>query len=259
MNEYLEFAKSVAEVAGEIMLKYFNNEMQQHYKADNTLVTVADEEINQMVIKRVAEKYPEHSVLGEEASNDIYGELAWVCDPIDGTNLFARGLPTCTFSLALTKDGRPILGVINDPFTKSLYWAEQGLGAFMNNKKLTVSDKNMEYKAVGHIDWWPNAEYDTSIAIHDLGVETSAYFLSIGSVVRAASLVASGKIEVAVFSGTKGKFMDIAAAKIIVEEAGGKVTDLFGDEQRYDRDIKGAVISNGVCHQQVVVALKKHL
>ncbi len=259
MNEYLEFAKELAEEAGKIMLKYFNSDLQQRYKEDKTLVTVADEEINQIVIDRVKSAYPEHSVLGEEASNDRQNELAWICDPIDGTNPFSKGLPVSTFSLALTKEGEPIVGVICDPFTGSIYWASQGEGAYLNGKKINVSDKKLEYRAVAHVDWWPSAQYDVDTAMHNLALKTQTYIISIGSIVRASAMVASGKLEAAVFPGSKGKFMDIAAAKIIVEEAGGKVTNLFGDEQRYDRDIKGAVISNGVCHEQVVDALKKTL
>src|SRR5689334_11581485 len=117
LEEYLEFAKSVAEDAGKVMLKYFKAGVSQRYKADKTIVTVADEEINQLVIDRIGQKYPEHSVLGEEASNDKTHQYAWICDPIDGTNPYARGLPVSTFSLALTKDGRSIIGVILDPFT----------------------------------------------------------------------------------------------------------------------------------------------
>src|SRR5665213_503488 len=256
-NEYLDFAKELAREAGDIMLKYFKPDIEQHYKADKTLVTVADEKINQLVIDRVGQTYPEHSVLGEEASNDKQAEYAWICDPIDGTNPFAKGLPVSTFSLALTKDGCPIVGVIMDPFTNGLYWAAQDKGAYLNGEKISVSDKELEFHSVIHVDWWPSAEIDTWWAMHELAKELSIYTLSIGSIVRAAAMVASGKLEAGVFPGTKGKFMDIAAAKIIVEEAGGKVTNLFGNEQRYDQDIKGAIVSNGICHAQLVEAINK--
>ncbi len=82
------------------------------------------------------------------------------------------------------------------------------------------------------------------------------YFVGIGSVIRACMCVASGDFNVAIFPGTKHKNCDIAAAKIIVEEAGGRVTDLFGNEQRYDKDINGAIISNGKVHDEVVNVVK---
>lgn len=259
LTSYLDFAKAVAQEAGVIMREYFVSEVQHRFKEDKTIVTIADEKINQLVIERIQEAYPQHSVLGEEASNDKQHQYAWICDPIDGTNPYSKGIPVSTFSLALTKAGTPIVGVILDPFTDSFYWAAEGRGAFLNKDKIAVSSKELAHNAIINVDWWSRAEFDTWAAMHDLALTTSVYTLSIGSVVRASSLVASGKFEAAIFPGTKGKFMDIAAAKIIVEEAGGKVTNLFGQEQRYDQDIKGAIVSNGICHRQIIEAIQKTL
>lgn len=256
LENYLEFAKELAEEAGDIMLKYFKPDVQHRFKEDKTIVTIADEEINQLVIDKVEQKFPEHSVLGEEGSNDKQHEYAWICDPIDGTNPYSKGIPVSTFSLALAKNGKPIVGVILDPFTSSLYWAAHTEGAFLNGTKINVNSNKLQYRTIINVDWWSEAEYDTFARMHDLALETQVYILSIGSVVRASALVASGKFEAAVFPGTKGKFVDVAASKIIIEEAGGKVTDIFGEEQRYDQDIRGAIISNGACHQQIVDAMK---
>ena len=104
---------------------------------------------------------------------------------------------------------------------------------------------------------WPEAEYNLYDSIKDLGKKT--YFVSIASVIRACMCVANGDFNLAIFPGTKHKNCDIAAAKVIVEEAGGKVTNLFGNEQRYDIDIKGAVISNGIIHQEVIETLQKYI
>jgi len=258
MDQYLDFAKDLAVEAGKLMLVHFHEGVEHHYKEDKTIVTIADEEINQMVIDRVAAKFPDHSVLGEEASNDKKAEFAWVVDPIDGTNPYAMGLPVSTFSLALCQNGQPIVGVINDPFTKNLYWAVKGGGAFMNGQKLAVSGSELKPGTRMNVDGWASAKYDTWHIAASLSKKTGVYPLSIGSVVRASTLVASGKIEAAIFPGREGKFVDIAAAKIIVEEAGGKVTCMHGQDQRYDQDIDGAVISNGKCHQQVLDAIKEN-
>jgi myo-inositol-1(or 4)-monophosphatase len=259
MEEYLNFAKELAAEAGEIMLKYFKPGVQHHFKADKTIVTIADEEINQLVIDRVGVKYPEHSVLGEEASNDTKSNLAWICDPIDGTRPYSLGIPVSTFSLAFAEEGVPLVGVIYDPFTKSMYYAVKGEGAYMNDTPIKVSQKKLGERTITHIDSWSSANVDVLGIASRLLAETSTYILSIGSVVRASSLVSIGNFEAAIFPGRKGKFVDIAAAKIIVEEAGGKVTSLSGEEQRYDQDINGAIISNGVCHDQVVAAVKEVL
>jgi len=88
-------------------------------------------------------------------------------------------------------------------------------------------------------------------------VQTSAADLC--CLFRSAACVANGDFVLAIYPGTKHKNCDIAAAKIIVEEAGGKVTDLFGNEQRYDGDINGAIISNGIVHEEAVLTLAKYL
>ena len=256
-ERYLEFAKEIAIEAGKIMLKHFNNENKSCYKEDNTIVTIADTEINDYLIKRVKKEFPTHSVDGEEnkfgASNYV-----WVCDPIDGTAMYARGIPVSVFSLALVVNGEPIIGVIYDPFNDNMYYAEKDKGAYKNKEKITVSSIPLNDKrSVSHYDMWPSSNYNIYDTIKELGKTT--YFVSIGSIARACTCIASGEFNLAIFPGTKNKNCDIAAAKIIVEEAGGKVTDLFGNNQRYDTDINGAVISNGLVHDEVISIIKKNL
>ena len=257
MEEYLEFAKDIAYQAGKIMIKYFNQNNGASYKGDKTIVTIADTEINSYLIKKVKEKYPEHSVDGEE---EQFGKsnFVWVCDPVDGTAMYARHIPVAVFSLALVIDGVPNVGVVYDPFTNSLYTAIKGKGAYKNNEKISVNDYTLDdMRTVCHYDLWPEAEYNISKVVQDL--ERKAYFIGIGSVIRACMCVASGDFTLAIFPGTKHKNCDIAAVKVIVEEAGGKVTDLFGNEQRYDQSINGAIISNGKVHNEVLETIKKYI
>lgn len=256
-QEYMEFAKEIASKAKEIMLKYFNEDNKSSYKGDKTIVTIADKEINEYLIERVKEKYPEHSVDGEE---DQFGEskCVWVCDPIDGTAMYARHIPVSVFSLALVIDGESVLGIVMDPFTDSLYSAIKGEGAYLNDEAMHVSDILLDdMRSVSNLDMWPEAEYNVYDSIKELGKKT--YFVGVGSVIRASMCVASGEFNLAIFPGTKHKNCDIAAAKVIIEEAGGKVTDLFGNEQRYDESINGAIMSNGIVHQEAVDAIKKYL
>ena len=218
MEEYLEFAKDIAYQAGKIMIKYFNQNNGASYKGDKTIVTIADTEINSYLIKRVKEKYPEHSVDGEE---EQFGKsnFIWVCDPIDGTAMYARHIPVAVFSLALVIDGVPNVGVVYDPFTDSLYTAIKGKGAYKNNEKISVNDYSLDdMRTVCHYDLWPNADYNISNVVQEL--ERKAYFIGIGSVIRACMCVASGDFSLAIFPGTKHKNCDIAAVKVIVEEAG---------------------------------------
>lgn len=85
------------------------------------------------------------------------------------------------------------------------------------------------------------------------------YFIGVGSIIKACMCVATGDFTCCIFPGTKGKNCDIAAVKVIVEEAGGKVTDLFGNEQRYDEEINGALISNGIVHDELVKNAKENV
>jgi fructose-1,6-bisphosphatase/inositol monophosphatase family enzyme len=252
MNEYLDFARKLALDAGEVMLAHFESNFEHREKDDKSIVTVADEYINHMVIDEVGKSFPAHSVLGEEASNSKDSEYAWVCDPIDGTVPFAKGLPVAVFSLALVRDGVPIVGVIYDPFMKRLYSAGKEEGAFLNDKPMQVSSVGLTRHSIVNIDWWPGAEFEIDSIGHELSEETGTTIWCLGSIADAACYVANGKYEACVFAGTKGKNIDVAAVKIIVEEAGGKVSDLFGNEQRYDKDILGAIISNGTVHDELV-------
>ncbi len=258
-QEYLEFAKQLAYDAGAVMLNYFGKSPESELKDDDTIVTIADKEINRLVIQRVQAAYPDHAVDGEEESHKKDASHVWVCDPIDGTNPFAMELPISVFSLALVVDGVPIVGVIYHPFTDKLYSAVKGQGAFINELSLKVSDSALVPSARFNCDWWYRAEYDVLRVMTDLSRQYGFYLLQPGSTTHMAALVARGEFVASIFPGTKGKNVDIAAAKVVVEEAGGKVTDLFGDEQRYDQDIKGAIVSNGIVHDQLVKAMKEGL
>jgi len=255
LDNQLEFAKTLAHAAGEIMQRHFNNTT-AHYKSDNTPVTLADTEINQLVIDRVRATYPTHGIYGEEASFDQENSTLWVCDPLDGTSSFARGIPVAVFSIALVIDGEPQLGVIYDPWTDRLYSAIKDQGAYLNDQSIQVSKHILKSReAVIGYDYSPTMPFNTLRAAHELNQKTR--FSGLGSFVHGSALVASGKSVAYIASGNRP--YDIAAAKVIVEEAGGRVTDLHGNPQRYDRDIRGAVVSSGVVHDEIITIIKKEL
>lgn len=252
MEEYLKFAKEIALYAKEIMYKYFNENNQSSYKVDKTIVTKADTEINSMLIEKVKEKFPTHSVDGEE---EKFGksDYVWVCDPVDGTAMYARHIPVAVFSLALVYKGKPIIGVVYDPFTENMYFASEGNGAYKNNERIYVNEyKLSDMQSVSNFDMWPASEYN----IYDVVKNLNTYFVSLGSVIRASMCVASGEFTLSIFPGTKHKNCDIAAVKVIVEEAGGIVTDINGNEQRYDKDINGAIVCNKVVYEDILKVIK---
>ena len=254
MEKYLRFAKAIAKHAGKVMKKYFKKDNHSDYKIDNTIVTIADKEINDYLIDQVKKHYPSHSVDGEENGFGT-SKYVWVCDPVDGTAMYARHIPVAVFSLALVEDGKPILGVVLDPWTNSLYYAIKGQRAYKNGQPIHVSDIPLDDKrAVVHYDMWNTSEFNVFDIIKKLGKTT--YCVSIGSVIRASLCVASGEFVGVVFPGTDHKNCDIAAVKVIVEEAGGVCLDFFGNEQRYDTDITGAVLANKASYEDIAKVVK---
>ena len=257
MREYLDFAVDIARHAGSIMKKYFSTDKAEEYKYDNTIVTKADTEINKYLIDRVIEEYPTHSVNGEE-ENFGESEYVWVCDPVDGTAMYARRIPVSVFSLALVVNGVSKVGVVYDPWTDSMYTAVSGDGAYGNGVKISVNDLPLEDKrSICQFDMWANQEYDIIKVVEELSHK--CYSISIGSIIRASMCIANGDFTAAVFPGGVNKNVDIAAVKVIVEEAGGRVTDMFGHEQRYDTAINGAIISNGKVHDELVGIVNKYV
>lgn len=252
-DELLQFATRLAKEAGEIMRRYFLAADQgATIKQDATVLTVADTEVNDLVIKRVTAQYPQHGVLGEEASYDSDKPELWVCDPIDGTNGFTIGEPTAVFSLAYVVDGVPMVAVTYDPFQDQLYSAAKGQGAFCNGQPLKVSSRKLQSAIIGLGGSF--TEIDTNIELYRSLRATGANLRALGGLVFKGNMVAKGKIDGVLFPHNGAH--DLAAVKLIVEEAGGKVTNVDGDEQRYDKPIRGGIISNGVIHDDLVARLK---
>lgn len=252
MDGALRFAENLAREAGKIMRENFSASsfgMKREWKSDNTPLTVTDTAINKLVLDAIEKNYPTHSFVGEEGSNIKESEYTWVCDPVDGTIPFSHGFPTFAFSLALTKNGESTVGVIYDPIMDRMITAEYGKGAYLNGEKISVSSE----KAITKQSF---VEINTDNRMTPLRAylhEKEAYVPCLYSCVYASMLVATGEFAASIYPFDKP--WDAAAVKIVVEEAGGKVTDLDGNEQRYDGKVKGFVASNGSVHNELVAAL----
>ena len=258
LNDYLEFAKEIALYAGKIMLEFYNDNIDLNYKEDKTVVTLVDKKINSYLIEKVKEKYQNHSVIGEEESLKKDSEYVWVCDPLDGTGMYVNHIPVFVFSLALVHNGEPIVGVIYNANEDKMYSAIKGEGAYCNNVKIHVNDKDLGdlgYRA--NIEIFNNNIIDEVSLIKEL--KASSKISSIGSVARSCMAIATGDFSCDIFPGTSHGNCDLAASYIIVTEAGGKVTNIYGEEQRYDSDIKGAIITNGISHEKILQKVRKHI
>ncbi|MBI2031312.1 MAG: inositol monophosphatase [Candidatus Levybacteria bacterium] len=246
INNYKRVALGLAHQAGKIMRKNFSLGSKKTWKKDNTPVTETDITVNKLVIKTLSKNFPEYGIIGEEESLKKNSQYQWVCDPLDGTVPFSHGYPMFTFVLALVKNGDPILGVIYDPILDRLFYAEKRKGTFLNGKRIRVSDQ----KTLGKYSVVEVNARNRYKNLQDIISERAHYTVNFISASYAASLVASGAFVANVYEYENP--WDGAAAKIIVEEAGGKVTDITGKEQRYDRDINGFIASNGLVHKELL-------
>ena len=257
MTSELVFAKSLAAEAGEIMREHFRFGVAYRDKVDGTPVTDADEAINDLVVERVATQYPGDGVIGEERSSSPAdsSRRVWVCDPIDGTLPFTLGVPTNLFSLALVEDGVPTMGVLYDPYLDRMYEAALGEGASVNGVPLHVSETPLG----GAILSLPGAQFgltDNATLASDV-IARGMRIFSVGSITYDGALVAAGQIVACVFPATS--VWDIAAVKVLIEEAGGVVTDIDGNSQRYDQPIRGALMSNKRAHDDLVELVRPYL
>lgn len=219
-------------------------------KDDGSPVTEVDLRINAMVLETLRTAFPDHGFVGEEGSEVVEGaRYTWVCDPLDGTIPFIHGIPISVFSLALCDEGKPVLAVVNDPFTKRLFVAEKGKGAYVNGERITVSDaETVSYTSVA-MGAHPLLAYWTPGLFDGLCYKDANPMLYV-SAVSAGMYVACGQFSALVFCHTTP--WDGVTTALMVEEAGGRVTDLFGEEQRYDQPLRGMLASNGRVHDDLL-------
>jgi fructose-1,6-bisphosphatase/inositol monophosphatase family enzyme len=229
-------------------------------KSDATPVTLADTGINDLLIKMVEQHYPTHSIDGEESSLKKDSPYTWVCDPIDGTVPYTDGIPISVISVALTKEGKTIVAAVYEVHSERITCAELGKGTYCNGKKIMVHRHKLgeDLRSGIIFDSWPAESYAIVEPVTQLGIATNSYIRSFGCAVAGALMVVRGLAAVHVFSGGAEKHVDTAATSLLVTEAGGKATDLFGNEQRYDGvvPVRGSILSNGVVHDVAVSYLK---
>lgn len=257
MEEHLDFAISLAQKAGEMIRNDFQKAIVREWKADETPITTTDRKVNQLVIEEVAKRYPSHAILSEEGSKPKESEFAWVCDPIDGTVPFSNKYPTSVFALALIRNGESVLGVIYDPYMDRLLTAQKGEGAYCNKERIVVSGDEDFDKVTIDVEAAREPFLPDISRVYEALLKKNSIAISLRSVSYGSMLVGLGQIAAVV--GAPHSPWDGAAAKVIIEEAGGKVTDLFGNDQRYDRELKGIIASNGRLHDALTALVQSLL
>ena len=249
----LDFVKVLAKKAGAIMLEYFSIDKQIKYKDDASPVTIADEKVNRLVIEELTKAF-DYEVIGEEESTTEYGknDTIWICDPIDGTKAFIYGLPTAMFSLGLVSKGVPVLGVAYDPFLDRMFYGVRASGSYCNGRRLKVSKGGLKGHNVGVISDAKELIKTADVMQRLVGKGANAVYVE-GAVYKSC-LVAEGKF-VGYFSDLP-KTHDLAAVSVILEEAGGKITAVDGRPLDFSEYFEGAIVSNGVVHEELMKILK---
>jgi histidinol-phosphatase len=245
MGPDLFLAFELADAADAISLRSFRTELAVETKPDLTPVTEADRAIEAELRRLLAEARPDDAILGEEHGETGSSARRWIVDPIDGTRNFTRGIPVWATLLALEEDGVVRLGVVSAPALGRRWWSERGEGAFADEAPMRVSSVDSIEEAVLS---FPLDRQLPEIAARAWHVRGFGDFWG-------HMLVAEGAVDGSV-DALGVSVWDLAAVQVIVEEAGGRLSD-FSGEARLDAGT--AVISNGLLHAQLLEALAEQV
>ena len=255
--DYLALATTAAKEAGKIHLKYFQSDITIEEKSSSfDLLTVADLESEKAIVSLIKKQFPDHNILAEENKYPVTdSEFQWIIDPLDGTNNFACGLPIFCCSIALAKDNKVILGVIYDATRDEMFVAQKGKGAFLNDKKISVSSTDTLRKSIlitGFYYSRAGEMVDTLENIKRFFNEPITGIRRLGAAALDLCYIASARATG--FWEFSLSPWDFAAGKLIVEEAGGRVTDKSGDPESVDKS-SYIVASNGKIHDAMLSIL----
>ncbi len=240
------------ETAAAILKEYFNQPYTISNKEGiNNLVTEVDHKSDAAIIRIIKENFPDHNILSEEAGEIVQdSNYKWIIDPIDGTVNYANGIPICCVSIGIEVDGRMEMGAVYNPFINEFFFAQRGFGATLNDNLIHVSNKADVLTgclATGfpytYLDM-PNGPLDVFARLIRKGIPVRR----LGSAAIDLCWVACGRFDG--FFEHKLSAWDSAAGFLIVEEAGGKVTDLKGNV--YNPYQPGIVATNGKIHEELM-------
>lgn len=251
-SEFLQVALEAAQKAATISREYYAGNFTVTTKSDMTPVTQADVECEQAISEIILRQFPDHGFFGEETGKtQADADYLWLVDPIDGTKGFVRQYPFFSTQIALMHRGEIIVGVSSGTMMNELAWAEKGQGAWLNGKRLTVSDIDDRDRV--------------SVSTGNLkSLAAGAGWQALGDIVARTDrirgygdyyhyhLLAAGKIEAVIESDVN--ILDIAALSLIVTEAGGVFTNLNGEQP--DLEIRSVLAANPSLHAKYLQDLK---
>jgi len=251
-SERMKIALGAAMGAGSVLSEIFNADMDLglEQKSDGSPVTIADMQAEKSIVDTIKENFPDDAIIGEEGALEkgVSG-YTWVINPLDGTRNFSKKIHDYAVSIGVLLNGKPNIGVVYMPEigkTGAIYYAEEGLGAFCNSKKIAVSEK-------GEIT---GADISIDGPINNAGRESdliaeNATITTLGTIAGEMALLASGGYDGGGYLGASS--WDIAAGVMLISEAGGKVTALDGTEIDWTKKSGHNIIaSNALIHNKLL-------
>ncbi|MBI3755805.1 MAG: inositol monophosphatase [Deltaproteobacteria bacterium] len=244
-----------AKTTGLLLKKNIDKAHRIEFKGAIDIVTEMDTKAENLIIKTLKNKFPDHGILTEESSEQkTDSEYRWIIDPLDGTTNYSHGFPVFCVSIALEKNGEIILGVVYNPMLNELFTAEKGKGAYLNNKKIKVSaiaELNKSLLATGFPYDVRTSEQNNIANFANFAVRAQAIRRA-GSAALDMCYVACGRFDG--FWELKLKPWDTAAAMLIINEAGGMVADFKGNPFSF---YSGETLaSNGLIHVEMINILQ---
>ncbi|HXY52975.1 MAG TPA: inositol monophosphatase family protein [Terriglobales bacterium] len=248
--EFVPAMEGMAREAGALLMDYFRQRVKIEYKGEADLVTEADRASEKLILERIRQEWPSHDVVGEEGTRVETGsDYRWYVDPLDGTTNFAHGFPVFCVSLALTFQNRRKAALLYDPTRNELFAAEQGSGAYLNGQKIQVSKIAQLPQCLVATGFPshkrhknPNIYFYHQLTLHTHGVRRA------GSAALDLASVACGRFDG--FWEFNLNAWDTAAGILLVEEAGGQVTDFAGKPVAITG--RNLVASNGLVHADLL-------
>jgi myo-inositol-1(or 4)-monophosphatase len=251
-TNFLSVAWEAANAAGTLIRAAWQQPKRIDYKGAIDLVTSVDRDAERRIVETLQKHFPQHSILAEEETDQVGTEVShrWIIDPLDGTTNFAHGYPQVCVSVALERDGEVILGLVYDPLRSECFRAAKGQGATLNGSPVRVSGVQELDKALlaTGFPYDHREKADFYLAFFKAFTIRSQGIRRNGSAALDLCYVASSRVDG--FWELKLQPWDTAAATLIVEEAGGRVSDLSGNEFSIWGD--ETLASNGAIHDEMV-------
>jgi myo-inositol-1(or 4)-monophosphatase len=255
-DDYLTTAIQAVRESGGIQKEWLHKEKRIELKGEINLVTDVDRRCEQRIIEIIKKAFPEHNILTEESLQpQLPSRFRWIIDPLDGTTNYAHGYPRFCTSVALEEGGRVIVGTVYDPLLDELFVAQEGNGAFLNDVPIAVSatDRLINALLCTGFPYDLRESRDNNLDYFMRFIMEARAIRRDGSAALDLCYVAAGRFDG--FWELKLHPWDVAAGKLIIEEAGGKVTDFRGGSLLLDG--KEALASNGKIHEGMIKILQQ--